>query len=61
MNRWAVRSAAALGFAGLSFSVGQASAHVVYGNPLFSDPSVINLITGFAGAGSAFSNQDRTV
>jgi hypothetical protein len=61
MNRWILRSAAALlGAAGLFMSVGQASAHVVYGNSLFSDASVIDPITGFAGVGSTFSNQNRT-
>lgn len=62
MNRWIVRSAAVLlGAAGLFMSVGQASAHVVYGNPLFSDSSLIDPITGVAGVGATFSNQDRTV
>jgi hypothetical protein len=62
MNRWIVRSAAVLlGAAGLFMSVGQASAHVVYGNSLFSDASVIDPMTGFAGVGSTFSNQNRTV
>lgn len=62
MNRWIVQSAAAIvGIAGLLFSGGPASAHVVYGNSLFSDSSIIDPITGFAGAGSAFSNQNRTV
>jgi hypothetical protein len=62
MNRWIVRSAAALlGAAGLFMSVGHASAHVVYGNSLFSDASVIDPITGFAGVGATFSSQDRTV
>jgi hypothetical protein len=62
MNRWLVRSAAALlGVAGLFLSVGQSSAHVVYGNSLFSDASIVDPITGVAGVGSAFSNQDRTV
>ena len=62
MNRWVIRSAGAiLGLAVLSLSVGQASAHVVYGNSLFSDASVIDPITGFAGVGSTFSNQNRTV
>ncbi len=61
MLRWTVRSAAALRFAGLLFSVGQASAQVAYGNPLFSDPSAIDPVTGFAGAGWAGSEQDRSV
>lgn len=61
MNWRAVRSAAALGVFGPLFSVGPAFAHVVYGNPLYSDPTVIDPITGFVGVGSAFSDQDRTV
>ena len=62
MNRWIVWSAAALlGAVGLFMSVGQASAHVVYGNPLFSDSSLIDPITGAAGVGSTFSNQGRNV
>ena len=39
----------------------QASAHVVYGNSLFSDASVIDPMTGLNGVGTTFSNQDRTV
>jgi hypothetical protein len=62
MNRWVMWSASAVfGLAGMFLSGGQASAHVVYGNSLFSDASVIDPITGFAGVGSTFSNQDRTV
>ncbi|TKB64941.1 MAG: hypothetical protein E8D47_09610 [Nitrospira sp.] len=62
MNRWLVRSAAALlGVAGLFLSVGQSSAHVVFGNSLFSDASIVDPITGVAGVGSTFSNQNRTV
>ena len=63
MNRWIVRSAAAtLGLAGLLvLSVEQSSAHVVYGNSLFSDSSIVDPITGVAGVGSTFSNQDRNV
>jgi hypothetical protein len=61
MTRWIVRSAATvLGLAGLLvLSVEQSSAHVVFGNSLFSDASVIDPITGVLGVGSQFSNQDR--
>jgi hypothetical protein len=62
MNRWIIRSAAALlGVAGLVASVVPAKAHVVFGNPLYSDSSVTDPITGAAGVGTAFSNQNRTV
>ena len=62
MKCWIVRSAAAfLGLAVLLVSVEQASAHVVYGNSLFSDASIIDPITGMAGVGSTFSTQNRTV
>jgi hypothetical protein len=62
MNRWMVQSAAAvLGFAGLFSSVGQASAHVVFGQSLFSDASAVDPITGLTGVGSTFSIQDRNV
>ena len=62
MSRWIIRSAAAvLGLAVLLVSVEQASAHVVYGNSLFSDASLIDPITGVAGVGSTFSTQNRTV
>lgn len=62
MNRWVFRSAAALlGAAGLFLSVGHASAHVVFGNSLFSDASITDPITGAFGVGSQFSNQDRNV
>jgi hypothetical protein len=54
-------SAAIALIAGLVVSINQAAAHVVYGNSLFSDPSVIDPITGLNGVGSAFSSQDRTV
>jgi len=60
MNRWMVGSAAALlGIVGLCLSGGQASAHVVYGNSLYSPTNVIDPITGVAGVGSTFSNQNR--
>jgi len=43
MNRWIVPSAAALlGAVGLFLSAGQASAHVGYGNSLYSDSSIID-------------------
>lgn len=48
-------------------TIGEVSAHVVYGNALFSDPTIPDPVTsGIAGTptlgvGSAFSNQDRTV
>jgi hypothetical protein len=61
MNRWIVGSAAALlGIVGLCLSAGQSSAHVVFGNSLYSDASIIDPITGVAGVGSQFSNQNRT-
>ena len=61
MNRLILRSAAALlGAVGLCLSAGQASAHVVYGNSLFSDASVIDPVTGVNGVGAAFSSQNRT-
>jgi hypothetical protein len=61
-NSWFLQSTAAfIALVGLLLSDGQASAHVVYGNSLFSDPSVTDPITGVAGVGSTFSNQDRTV
>ena len=62
MNRRVIlRSAAALlGIVGLCLSAGQASAHVVFGNSLYSDASIIDPITGVAGVGSQFSNQNRT-
>lgn len=44
-----------------ALSVEQASAHVVYGNSLFSDSSIIDPFTGAKGVGAAFSSQDRTV
>ena len=62
MRCWIIRSAAAvLGLAVLLVSVEQASAHVVYGNSLFSDASLIDPITGVAGVGATFSTQNRTV
>ena len=62
MNRRVILRSAAeiLGIVGLCLSGGQASAHVVYGNALFADASVIDPITGVAGVGSTFSNQNRT-
>lgn len=61
MNRWIVGSAATLlGIVGLCLSPGQASAHVVFGNSLYSDAGIIDPITGVAGVGSQFSNQNRT-
>jgi len=43
MNRWILRpTAALLGAVGLFLSAGQASAHVNYGNSLFSDSSLID-------------------
>ncbi|MBX3302686.1 MAG: VPLPA-CTERM sorting domain-containing protein [Nitrospira sp.] len=62
MNRWIVRSAAALLWATtLVATVEPANAHVVFGNPLFSDSGVIDPITGALGVGTAFSTQQRQV
>lgn len=69
MNRWFVRSAAALlGVAGLFLSVGQVSAHVGYGNSLFSDASIVDpvrpLLPGDVqqfGTGIVNATPDRTV
>ena len=62
MNRRVIlRSAAALlGFVGLCLSAGQASAHVVFGNSLYSPTNVIDPITGVNGVGAVFGNQNRT-
>ena len=61
-RRMILRSAAALfGIVGLCLSAGQASAHVVYGNSLFSDASVIDPVKGVNGTGSLYGIQDRTV
>ena len=56
-----VFSAAAVMLACSTFSVEPASAHVVFGNALYSDPTIIDPITGLNGVGSTFSSQDRTV
>ena len=69
MSRRIVRSAAALlGAVGLFLSVGQASAHVGYGNSLFSDSSIIDpvrpLLPGDVpqfGTGIVNATPDRTV
>ncbi|MDO8358086.1 MAG: VPLPA-CTERM sorting domain-containing protein [Nitrospirota bacterium] len=69
MNRWMVRSAAALlGAVGVFLSAGQASAHVSYGNSLFSDSSLIDpvrpLLAGDVpqyGTGIVNATPDRTV
>jgi hypothetical protein len=62
MNRWLLwASTVVMGGVALLSSVGQAAAHVVYGNPLFSDASIIDPFTGNLGVGSSFSNQNRTV
>jgi hypothetical protein len=62
MNRWIVRSAAALlSVVGLCFSAGQVSAHVGYGNSLFSDASIIDPVTGVLGTGIVNSTPNRTV
>lgn len=69
MNRWMVRSAAALlGAVGVFLSAGQASAHVNYGNSLFSDSSLIDpvrpLLAGDVpqyGTGIVNATPDRTV
>lgn len=45
----------------LLFSFEEAKAHVVYGNPLYADPTLVDPITGALGVGAAFSNQNRTV
>ncbi len=68
-RRKVVRSAAALlGAVGLFLSVGQASAHVGYGNSLFSDASIIDpvrpLLPGDVpqyGTGIVNATPDRTV
>lgn len=54
-------SAAIVLLAGSTFFVEQASAHVVFGNSLYSDSTIIDPITGVNGVGSTFSSQDRTV
>jgi len=62
MNRWIVRSAAALlGAVGLCLSAGQASAHVSYGASLFSDSSIIDPVTGALGTGIVNATPNRTV
>lgn len=69
MNRWVVGSTAALlGAVGLLLSTGQASAHVSYGNSLFSDSSLIDpvrpLLPGDVpqyGTGIVNATPDRTV
>jgi hypothetical protein len=69
MNRWIVQSAAALlGAVGLLLSAGQASAHVSYGNSLFSDSSLIDpvrpLLAGDVpqyGTGIVNATPNRTV
>lgn len=60
-RRVILRSAAALlGIVGLCLSAGQASAHVVFGNSLYSPTNVIDPITGVNGVGAVFGNQNRT-
>lgn len=60
-HRRILRSTAALlGAVGLFLSVGQASAHVGYGTSLYTPTSVIDPVTGLAGTGSVFSNQNST-
>jgi hypothetical protein len=69
MNSWILRSTAALlGAVGLFLSTGQASAHVSYGNSLFSDSSIIDpvrpLLPGDVpqyGTGIVNATPDRTV
>lgn len=55
-----VLSAAAVLLACSALSVKQASAHVVYSNPLYADPTITDPLTGFNGAGLS-SPQSRTV
>jgi hypothetical protein len=65
-RRWIPWSTAALlGAVGLCLSVGQASAHVVYDSAtaktLYSDPSIIDPVTGVAGTGVVNAIPNRTV
>jgi hypothetical protein len=65
-HRLVLRSTAALlGAVGLFFSVGQASAHVVYDNgtnkSLYSDSSIIDPVTGVNGTGIVNATPNRTV
>ncbi|MBL8037647.1 MAG: VPLPA-CTERM sorting domain-containing protein [Nitrospira sp.] len=54
-------TAAILSVFGLAGTVGQASAHVSYGQSLFSDSSIIDPVTGANGTGIINANPNRTV
>lgn len=54
-------TAAILSVLGLTGMVGQASAHVNYGQSLFSDSSIIDPVTGANGTGIINANPNRTV
>ena len=61
-RRWILRSTAALlGAVGLFLSAGQASAHVNYGDSLFSDASIIDPVKGVLGTGIVNNTPGRTV